>query len=47
MQVMTSGKLTENPDVSKVMTAQDTAVSRDRRVQLLLQASINYARENR
>ncbi len=47
MQVVTSGKLTTNPDVVKVMTAHDPAVSPDRRVQLLLQASINYARENR
>ncbi len=47
MQVVTSGKLTTNPDVIKVMTTHDPAVTPDRRVQLLLQANINYARENR
>ncbi len=47
MQVMTSGKLTTNPDVVKVMTTHNPVVTPDRRVQPLLQASINYARGNR
>lgn len=47
MQVVTSGKLTQNPDVYKVMTAKDPTVSADRRVQILLQASIKHAEEKR
>ncbi|MBY4607772.1 DUF4123 domain-containing protein [Rhizobium sp. 9T] len=47
LQLVTSGKLMTNPDVCKVVMAKDPTVSVDQRVQLLLQASLKYATENR